>query len=79
MQIMNLIRKFELQKMKDSETVKEYSDILLEIANKVRLLGTEFPDFRLVQKIIITIPKKFEALFPRWKTLKICQRLVWHN
>ena len=39
MQILNLIRKFELQKMKDSETVKEYSNKLLEIANKVRLLG----------------------------------------
>ena len=55
MQIMNLIRKFELQKMKDSEIVKEYSDTLLEIANKVRLLGIEFPDFRLVQKILVTV------------------------
>ena len=50
MQIMNPNRKFKLQKMKDSETVKEYSDRLLEIANKVRLLGYEFPNFRLVQK-----------------------------
>ena len=41
--------------MKDSEIVKEYSDTLLEIANKVRLLGIEFPDFRLVQKILVTV------------------------
>ena len=54
---MNLIIKFELQKMKDSEIVKEYSDTLLEIANKVRLLGIEFPDFILVQKIHVTVPK----------------------
>ena len=48
MKILNLIREFELQKMNDSETVKEYSDRLLGIANKVRLLGSEFPDSRLV-------------------------------
>ena len=61
MQIMKLIIKFELQKMKDSEAVDEYSDKLLEIANKVRLLGSKFPDFILVQKILVTVPKRFEA------------------
>ena len=61
MKILNLIREFELQKMNDSETVKEYSDRLLGIANKVRLLGSEFPDSRLVQKILVTIPERFEA------------------
>ncbi|XP_070004099.1 uncharacterized protein [Nicotiana sylvestris] len=35
MRILDLIREFKLQKMKDSNTVKEYSDILLNIANKV--------------------------------------------
>lgn len=40
MQVLNLIREFELQKMKESEIVKEYSDRLLNIANKVRLLGS---------------------------------------
>ncbi|GMP24591.1 hypothetical protein CsSME_00050092 [Camellia sinensis var. sinensis] len=34
MQALNLIRGFELQKMKDAETIKEYSDRLLGIANK---------------------------------------------
>lgn len=61
MRVLNLIREFELQKMKDSETVKEYSDKLLNIANKVRLLGSEFPDSRLVQKILVTVPERFEA------------------
>ena len=58
---MNLIRKFELQKMKDSETVKECYDRLLDIANKVRSLGYEFPNFILVQKILVTVPERFEA------------------
>ncbi|XP_021609063.1 uncharacterized protein LOC110612592 [Manihot esculenta] len=36
--ILNLRRELELQKMKDSETVKEYVDRLLDIINKLRLL-----------------------------------------
>lgn len=55
------MREFELQKMKDSEKVKEYDDRLLNIANNVRLLGSEFLDSRLVQKILVTAPERFEA------------------
>ncbi|XP_074324012.1 uncharacterized protein LOC141660934 [Apium graveolens] len=61
MKILNLIREFKLQKMKDSETVKEYCDKLLGIANKVILLGSEFSDSRLVQKILVTLPERFET------------------
>ncbi|MFQ6671041.1 hypothetical protein Gotur_035715 [Gossypium turneri] len=48
MKVLNLIRDFELQKMKESESVKEYSDRFLSIANKVRLLGSELNDFRIL-------------------------------
>lgn len=61
MQVLNLTRGFELQKMKDAETIKEYSDRLLGIANKVRLLGTKFDDSRIVEKILVTVPEKYEA------------------
>ena len=61
MQVLNLIREFEMQRMKESETIREYSDRLLSIVNKVRLLGTEFPDTRIVQKILVTVPEKFES------------------
>lgn len=61
MQVLNLIREFEMQKMKESETIKEYSDRLMNIVNKVRLLGSEFPDSRIVQKILITVPESFET------------------
>ncbi|CAL5368182.1 unnamed protein product [Camellia sinensis] len=47
--------------MKESETIKEYSEKLYGIVNKVRLLGTDFSDSRIVQKILVTIPEKFEA------------------
>ncbi|XP_006603271.1 uncharacterized protein [Glycine max] len=61
MQVLNFIREFEMQRMKESETIKEYSYRLLGIVNNVRLLGTEFSDARIVQKILVTIPEKFEA------------------
>ena len=61
MKVLNLIREFELQRMKESETVKEYSDRLLCIANKVRLLGSELSDSRIVEKILVTMPERYEA------------------
>ncbi|KAA8528643.1 hypothetical protein F0562_035998 [Nyssa sinensis] len=36
MQVMNLKREFEIQRMKESETIKEYSDRLLSIVNKAQ-------------------------------------------
>ena len=59
--MLNLIRDFEMQRMNESETIKDYSDRLLNIVNKVRLLGTDFSDSRIVQKILVTVLEKFKA------------------
>ncbi|XP_027165972.1 uncharacterized protein LOC113765933 [Coffea eugenioides] len=61
MQVLNLIREFKMVKMKESETIKDYSDKLLGIVNKVRLLGKNFSDERIVQKILVTLPEKYES------------------
>ncbi|XP_021623833.2 uncharacterized protein LOC110623213 [Manihot esculenta] len=61
MKALNYIREFELQRMKELETVKEYSERLLDIVNKIRLLGTSFDDSRIVQKMLVTAPEKYEA------------------
>jgi len=50
MQVLNLVREFKLQRMKEFETIKDFSGRLFDIANKVRLLGTEFANSRIVQK-----------------------------
>ncbi|XP_012487948.1 uncharacterized protein LOC105801161 [Gossypium raimondii] len=47
MKVLNLVRDFELQKMKKSESV--------------RLLGSELNDSRIVEKLLVTVPEKFEA------------------
>ncbi|RDX68559.1 hypothetical protein CR513_52432, partial [Mucuna pruriens] len=61
MQVPNLMREFELQRMKESETIKKYSDKLLSIANKIRLLDSDFADSRIVEKILVTILERYEA------------------
>lgn len=61
MRVLNLIREFELQEMKEIELIKEYSDRLLDIANRIRLLGSAFKDSRIVEKILVTVPEKYEA------------------
>ena len=48
MQVLNLVREFEMQKMKESETIKKYANKLLTIVKKVRLLSYEFFYFRIV-------------------------------
>lgn len=50
-----------MQKMKESETIKDYSDRLLSIANEIRLLGPKFADSRIVEKILVTVPERYEA------------------
>ena len=61
MQVLKLGKEFEMQSMKETETIKGYTDRLLSIANKVRLLGKDFLDERIVQKILVTVPKKYES------------------
>ncbi|RDX79370.1 hypothetical protein CR513_40214, partial [Mucuna pruriens] len=55
------MREFELQRMKESETIKEYSHKLLSIANKIRLLGSDFAYSTIVEKTLVTIPERYET------------------
>jgi len=58
--LLALKREFELLKMKDSDSVKEYSSKLMEIVNQIRILGETFPDQKVVEKILVSLPDKFE-------------------
>ncbi|XP_052181890.1 uncharacterized protein LOC127794683 [Diospyros lotus] len=61
MQILNLKREFEMKKMKEAESFKEYVDKLMAIVNKIRMLGEALPDSRVVEKILVTLLEMFEA------------------
>ena len=59
--LLTLKRKFGLMKMKDNESIKDYSARLMDVVNQIRLLGKAFTDHKVVQKIMILVPQKFEA------------------
>ncbi|KAG8485451.1 hypothetical protein CXB51_021502 [Gossypium anomalum] len=49
-QLINLRRDFENLKMKESETIKQYSDRIMVTVNSIRLLGEDFSESRVVEK-----------------------------
>ena len=58
MQVMNLIREFEMMRMKETQVIRDYAEQLLTIVNKVRLLGKTFSNERVVQIFFVMLPKK---------------------
>ncbi|TXG57334.1 hypothetical protein EZV62_018647 [Acer yangbiense] len=59
--MLTLNREFEMLKMKESESVKDYSSKLLGLVNQMRLYGETVEDYKVVEKMLISLPKKFEA------------------
>ena len=47
--------------MKESESVKEYGNELMSIVNLIKLLGEEFPTYRIVEKLLVSFPKRYES------------------
>nr|CAN71522.1 hypothetical protein VITISV_037360 [Vitis vinifera] len=61
MQVLNLKRDFKSLTMQEDETITTYSDRIALIVNKIRSLGEEFLDARIVEKILVTLPERFES------------------
>ena len=61
MQILNLKRQFEVLRMKDNESIKDYIDRLMEVVNKIRLLGEDLIDQRVVEKVLVSLLERFES------------------
>ncbi|XP_016755279.1 uncharacterized protein [Gossypium hirsutum] len=47
--------------MKEEETVKQYSDRIMAVVNSIRLLGEQFNEARIVEKVLSTLPERYEA------------------
>ncbi|KAG8488362.1 hypothetical protein CXB51_016389 [Gossypium anomalum] len=60
-QLINLRRDFENLKMKDAESIKQYADRIMATVNNIRLLGVDFAESRAVEKVITTLPERFES------------------
>ncbi|RVX16985.1 hypothetical protein CK203_003255 [Vitis vinifera] len=59
MQVLNLKRDFESLTMQEDETITKYSDIIALIVNKIRSLGEEFTEARIVEKVLNFSKHKF--------------------
>ncbi|TXG64879.1 hypothetical protein EZV62_011873 [Acer yangbiense] len=62
--MLTLKREFEILKMKESKSVKDYSFKLSELVNQMRLYGETVEDHKVVEKMLISLPEKFEAKVP---------------
>jgi len=47
--------------MQEDKTIFKYSDRISLIINNIRLLGEDFPNSRIVEKVLVTLPKRFES------------------
>ena len=61
MQLFNLRKEFELLRMKEAENIKAYIDRVMKVVNQIRLMGEELPEKRIVEKVMVTLPERFEA------------------
>ncbi|XP_052188876.1 uncharacterized protein LOC127799161 [Diospyros lotus] len=61
MRLLNLWRDFDLLRMKDSESIKDYVDRLMKVVNQIRLLQEDLPDRRIVEKVLVSVPERFES------------------
>lgn len=56
---MQLKREFEMLVMED-ETIQTYATRMMTIVIQIRLIGEKFLDYRVVERIMISIFNKFE-------------------
>ena len=48
--------------MKESETIKDYYSRIKEIVSQMRAYGENILDKKIVEKILISIPQKYDAI-----------------
>ncbi|XP_044461809.1 uncharacterized protein LOC123193089 [Mangifera indica] len=59
--LLTIIKEFEVLRMKEGKLVKEYASKLLELVNKIRLMREDFPDTKVMNKILVSLPFKFKS------------------
>lgn len=59
--LQTLRRKFDCFVMKDSESMHEYFNRVMEVVNQMRKYGERLSDQKVVEKILRSLPKKYES------------------
>ena len=60
--IQTLRRQFQNLQMRESEKVKDYFSRVIEVVNQMRTYGEEINDQKIVEKILISLPEKYEYI-----------------
>jgi hypothetical protein len=60
--LQTLRKDFENMKMKENESVKDYSTRFLELVNQMKAYGEDMIDHRIVEKTLISLHEKFDPV-----------------
>ena len=60
--LQSLRREFENLKMKDGETVKDYSSRVIKLVNELKSNSESITDQRVVEKMLVTLSEKFDTV-----------------
>ncbi|KAA8539239.1 hypothetical protein F0562_025931 [Nyssa sinensis] len=60
--LQNFRRDFEAMKMKENETLNDFSTKFSELVNQMKTYEEDISDARIVEKILISLPEKFDAI-----------------
>ena len=60
LQILNLRAEFEKMEMQDSESIKDYANRFITIVGQMRILGEQVEDKRVVERMLISLPARFD-------------------
>ncbi|XP_025651731.1 uncharacterized protein [Arachis hypogaea] len=58
--LQSLRREYERYEMSSSETVEQYFTRVTDLVNKMRVYGEDMPDSKVVEKILRTMPMKYD-------------------
>ncbi|XP_042006030.1 uncharacterized protein LOC121754790 [Salvia splendens] len=75
LKLQTLRRDLENMTMKESETLKDYYTRLREIVNQLKAYGEPITDTRVVEKILITLPGKFDPIVTTTEETKDLSKL----
>ena len=60
--LQTLRRDFENLCMKDSDSIDQFLNQVMNVVNQIRSYGDDFTDQKIVQKILRSLPRKFDAI-----------------
>ncbi|KAA8525573.1 hypothetical protein F0562_007428 [Nyssa sinensis] len=73
--LQNLQRDFETMKMKENETLNDFSTRFSELVNQMKTYVEDISDARIVEKILISLPKKFDVIVAIFEETKDISKL----